>query len=66
MLDQRQRLRGVTRVRVHLAAAGLPVGEDNFMAKPLEQGDGRLAHFGIQHIAEARDEEPDPHVLLTA
>ena len=61
-LDQRQRLALVAGVHVHLTAAGLLVREDDLVAEPLEQPDGRLPDLREHGVRQAGDEQRDLHV----
>ena len=54
--DQRQRVALVAGVHVHLAAAGLGLGEVNLVAEPLEKGDGGLPDVGEQRVGQAGHE----------
>src|SRR6478735_6218759 len=56
----------VAGVRVHLPAARLRLREDDLVAEPLEEGHRGAGDVGEQHVAEAGDEEGDPHVGLLA
>jgi hypothetical protein len=46
---------------VHLAAAGLPAGEDDLVAEPPQHLHGRPAGLREERVADAGDEERDPH-----
>jgi hypothetical protein len=45
---------------VHLAAAGLLLGEGDLASEPLQQLDYGLAGAGEQRVVEAGDEQRDP------
>ena len=54
-------VRRVARVAVHLAAAGLVLGEVDLDPEPLQQLDDRAARAREQRVVEAGDEQRDPH-----
>jgi len=56
----------VAGVVVHLAAAGLRLGELDPVPEPLQHGDGRLSGFGEERVVEAGDEERHAHGTLQA
>ena len=56
----------VAGVRVHLPAARLRLREDDLVAEPLEDGHGGPGDVGEEDVAEAGDEEGDPHAGLLA
>ena len=58
---QRQTLPPVATVEMHLAAAGLPLGELHLMAEPLEQRHDGPAGGREQGVGETRDEQGYPH-----
>ena len=60
-LEKRQRLVAVTRVGVHLTAAGLLLGEQHRVAEALEDLDRGPAGLGKQGVVHAGDEQGDPH-----
>ena len=55
------RLVAVAAVEMHLPAARLLLGEHDLMTQALEDLHGRLRRLGKQRVAEAGDEEGDPH-----
>ena len=59
--DEGGRLREVPGVRVHLAAADLALGEDDLMAEPFQDGDGRLRRLREHRVSDAGREECDAH-----
>jgi hypothetical protein len=58
---QRRALVRVPRVDVHLAAAGLLLGEGDLHAQPLQQLDDRAARAREQGVVEAGDEQCSAH-----
>src|SRR5581483_3288889 len=57
----RQRVVAVAGVEVHLAAAGLPLGELDLVSEALQHGDDGLAGVREQRVGQACDEQPDAH-----
>jgi hypothetical protein len=59
-LRELHRVRAVTRVVVHLAAAGLRRGEVDLAAEPLQQADHRTRGVGEERVGETCGEQRDP------
>ena len=59
--DDGRRLREVAGVGVHLAAAGLALGEDDLVAEALQDGDGGLGGLGEHGVRQTRREQGDAH-----